>query len=245
MASRRHTLVITFAACLLAVAAGAPAALAATGYEMPEPAVVSVDGDRFYNHDFSSPNYLPPSDVTTARPDWPVTVVFTGGATIPKVRRIVASLLPSIGSPVYARFKDSPYRWQWDVDLGRKQTALTLEDGRLVPRALCLHIRLYARCDLSNRNATWGRYVLCTTHFDFNEFGQVPGVGFSWSGLSETAEEMLAGWFAGKGYAVDQDAFDCGNAFFDPLPPPLDPTGTLGDGHVWQSDGMATLIRIP
>ncbi|MEE4275843.1 MAG: hypothetical protein V2J16_08280 [Thermoleophilia bacterium] len=221
----------------------APAALAATGYETPKPAVITVDGDKFYNYDFYSPNYLPPSDPKTAQVDWPVTVIFTGNATVPKVKAIVGSFLPSVGMPIYARLKDSPYRWQWDVDLGCKERAFKIEDGKLVPRPLCLHIRLYARYGYASRNAEWGRYVLCTTHFDYNEFGQVPGTTVKWSGMSEMAEDQLSNALAST-YVVAEDAFPCDNLICDPLPLPLG-TPPVGDGHVFQSDGKATLIYIP
>lgn len=239
----RHLRFVIPVIVLALAAMAAPAALAVTAYERPDPAVVTVDGDKFYNYDFYSPNYLPPSDPTTAQVDWPVTVIFTGNATVPKVKALVRSFLPSVGMPIYARLKDSPYRWQWDVDLGCKQTALTVQGGQLVPRVQCLHIRLYARYGYASRNATWGRYVLCTTHFDYNEFGQVPGAA-KWAGLNESAEDQLSGSFAGLGYTVTPDVFPCGNLIYDPLPLP---DGTLpeGDGHVFQSDGKATLIYIP
>jgi len=238
----RHLCFMLPVVVLTLFAVATPAALAATGYETPVPTVITAGGDRFYNYDFYSPDYLPPRDPTTAQVDWPVTVIFTGNATVPKVKALVGSFLPSVGMPIYARLKDSPYRWQWDVDLGRKQTALMIKDGQLVPRELCLHIRLYARNGYSSRNAIWGRYVLCTTHFDFNEFGQVPGTTVKWSGMSEDAEGVLSGQFPAK--YVAPDVFDCGNLIYDPAPLP---DGSLpeGDGHVFQSDGKATLIYIP
>lgn len=233
-------------AILLACVAAAPSVAFANedGHTAVTPTIITVNKDRFFNHDVAAKDYLPPKDPTTATPDWPVTVIFTGNATVPKVRKLVSSLLPSVGSPIYLRFRDYPYAWQWGVDLGRKQSAYTLQNGRLVPNPLCLHIRLYARWGTYSSNATWGRYVLCTTHFDYNEWGQVRGDTVRWSGMSEMAEDQLTSWLQGKGLAVSRDVFPLANEVNEPVPHPLG-TGPVGDGHVWQSDGMATLVAIP
>lgn len=237
-------LVLVAVAVLVCTAVAPAVAIADDGYTTVTPTVITVNQDKFWNYDAGTANYLPPRDPTKAIPDWPVTVIFTGNASVTKVRRIVAAMLPSVGSPIYLRLRDYPYAWQWAVDLGRKQSAVTLQNGKLVPNPLCLHIRTYARWGAYNSNGTWGKYVLCTTHFDYNEWGQVPGDKVRWSGLSELAEDQLANWFQSKGFAVSRDVFPLENAVYEPVPPPLG-SGPVGDGHVWQSDGMATLIAIP
>lgn len=108
-------------------------------------------------------------------------------------------------------------------------------------RTQVLHLRLYARRGDRSTNATWGNYVLCTTHFDNNELGQTSGAA-KWYGMSESAALMVEDWFAAKGYAVSRDAFDMGNLEGDGVTGRLD----LNDpAHIWQSDGRASLIRIP
>ena len=243
---RRYAVLLTLVvlAVLAVCTAAAPATALGAGFTATQGSLkaVPVNEDSFFNYDYdrgSSSTYPDPAQY--GHNDWPVTIVFTGNATVSKVRSIVKSWLPSTGSSMYARLSDSAGVWEWRGDSGRKENTWYWVGFRLVARTKVLHIRLYARAADKCTNATWGNYVLCTTHFDNNELGQTSGAP-KWYGMSEDAAGVVENWFAAKGYAVSRDTFDMGNVEGDGVTGRLD---IYDPTHIWQSDGKASLIAIP
>jgi hypothetical protein len=206
----------------------------ATGYAAPNLQVVNVaDGDQFWNYDYDA-KYADAS--ARGHNDWPVTIIFTGNASVSKVRSALSTWLGSIGSTFYGYIHDAPNAWEWRSDAGRKQSVYYFSGSKLLARPEVVHVRLYAHNGDRSSNTAWGNYVLCTTHYDYNELGQVRGAA-SWSGDSERAAAQIVNWLLTKGYVIQANAFDCRNGFtWGPTYPAL---------HHWQSDGRATLIRIP
>ena len=244
--TRRHAALLTIVALAVLVicTAAAPATALGAGYTATPGSLkmVTVNEDSFWNYDYdrgSSTTY--PDPASAGHNDWPVTIVFTGKATVSKVRGIVSSWLSSTGSNMYARLSDTAGTWEWRGDSGRKQGTWYWVGFRLVARTKVLHIRLYAHNGDRSHNATWGDYVLCTTHFDNNELGQTSGAP-KWYGMSEDAAGIVDDWFAAKGYTVLRDTRDLGNLEGDGVTPRLDARDPT---HIWQCDGRASLISIP
>jgi len=242
--TRRHAILLTVVALavLTICTAAAPATALGAGYTAGNLKMVTVDEDSFWNYDYdrgSSSTY--PDPASAGHNDWPVTIVFTGNATVSKVRSIVKSWLPSTGSSMYARISDSAGVWEWRGDSGRKENTWYWVGFRLVARTKVRHIRLYARGADRSTNASWGNYVLCTTHFDNNELGQTSGAP-KWYGMSEDAAGVVDDWFAARGYAVARDSYDLGNLEGDSATGRLDINSA---SHIWQCDGRASLIAIP
>lgn len=188
---RRYAVLLTLVvlAVFTACTAAAPATALGAGFTATPGSLkmITVNEDSFWNFDYdrgSSSTYPDPAQY--GHNDWPVTIVFTGNATVGKVRSSVKSWLPSTGSSMYARLSDSAGVWEWRRDAGRQQNTWYWVGFRLVARTQVLHARLYARGADRSTNATWGNYVLCTTHFDNNELGQTSGAA-KWYGMSESA----------------------------------------------------------
>ena len=242
MARHRIMLTIVALAVLTICTAAAPATALGAGYTAENLELITVDEDSFWNYDYDKGSSLAyPDPAVIGHNDWPVTIVFTGKATVSKVRTIIKSWLPSIGSNMYARLSDTTGVWEWRGDAGRKQSTWYWSGFRLLARTQVLHIRLYAHNGDRSHNVTWGDYVLCTTHFDNNEYGQTPGVP-TWYGMSENAAGMVDDWFAGRGYRVTRDSYDLGNLEGDGVTGRPD---IASASHIWQCDGKASLIYIP
>ena len=246
--SRRHAMLLTVVALavLTICTAAAPATALGAGYTATPGSLkmVNVNEDSFWNYDYdrgSSSTY--PAPASAGHNDWPVTIVFTGNATVSKVRSIVKSWLPSTGSSMYARISDSAGVWEWRGDSGRKENTWYWVGFRLVARTKVLHIRLYARAADKSTNATWGNYVLCTTHIDNNELGQTKGAP-KWYGMSEDAAGVVDDWFATKGYTVLRDSFPLFNAE-SPVAGLTYRPDAADSTHRWQCDGLASVIAIP
>lgn len=198
------------------------------------------------------------------RVDWPVNFIFRNNASISRVKDgLRRQGLNASGGPMFLSLSDSPWQglqkqshggytiyhtaW-WDKDKGLKEVACS-SPFPTVSRGTTNHIRLYADSaeafpgadrgrtpgtrDDKLYNPYWGFYVLGTSHKDHWECPPSPA---TWFGKSEQTEHHIAGlarkaWGAG---AVSEDAYDMKNR------EPLDAEGK----HVWENNGMATVVRV-
>jgi hypothetical protein len=177
--------------------------------------------DQFYNYDFTS------RTVSATGVDWPVTIIFTGNASVSKIKSAYRSR--GWGNP----FVTTMYGYENDGsgfvfagDGGVKTFATTSP-----------HMRLYAPGGRLY-NSTWGYYVIATTHFDNAELSRPPT---QWFGMSEDAataavQTAVKAWGS---KSVTLNAVPLNNAQYG------EAVGGSGERHIWQCDGLATLIRVP
>ncbi len=200
---------------VLAVSSSA-SAWTATGLK-----AVSSSGDQFYNYDFIS------KSVSTAGVDWPVTLIFTGNASVSKIKSAYRTRGWSnpFASTMYGYANDGS-GFLFASDAGVKTFA-----------SKSPHLRLYAPGGRMY-NSTWGYYVIATTHYDNAELSKPPT---QWFGMSEDAataavQTAIKAWGASS-VLLNSVALD--NAKYG------EDVGPSGERHRWQCDGMATLIRVP
>jgi hypothetical protein len=182
---------------------------------------VASGEDQFYNYDFTS------KTVSTTGVDWPVTIIFYGNATVSKVKSAFQSRgwsNPFVNT-MYGYANDGS-GFAWASDGGVKTFA-----------SKSPHMRLYAPGGKLS-NSTWGTYVIATTHYDNAELAGPPT---QWFGMSEDAataavQTAIKAWGAAS---VTLNSVPLGNAQYG------EAKGANGERHIWQCDGMATLIRVP
>jgi hypothetical protein len=177
--------------------------------------MVHVNNDQLRNYDFTS------ESVSASNVDWPVNLFFWNNANVAKVK-----LWIPIGDPMYGRYAESGGGFVWDSDRGSKSGECV---GISTSPTTVYHYRVYGRMyDLN-----FGYFVFATSHIDYNECG-IPFVS-KWTGKSEDAESHISGIFQSNGRTVVHNGLNFGNA-----EPYRDE-----NGHIWQSNGLATAINIP
>jgi hypothetical protein len=168
-----------------------------------------------------------PTRETTGR-DWPVSLIFAGHASVPKVKRALrAAGLTRTGHASHLGYRQPGGRLRFDVDRGLK--------SRCDRNGSDVHVRLYAPPP-ANRfiDPAYGSVVVGTTHIDRADGCSVPPTMF---GFSEVAERRVGRMLARRGWRVQPDRLALGNA--EPYRRDVsDPA------HVWWSDGRATLISV-
>ena len=180
---------------------------------------------KFYNYDFGSPTCARANNV-----EWPVDLLFYNNASINAVESGLSNFFP-YGSPFasseYARINPGG-RYHWVSNGGRK-TAMESKGSSDE------HYRVYAYRGRTYDINGLGFFVIGTMHKDFNEFAGTPGASY---GDSEDAEADLAAdarSLSGvNGWQVFQNNYDMRNGQY----------GQEGN-HIWQNDGLATMIRMP
>ena len=182
---------------------------------------MTVHEDAFWNYDFTT------NLVRANKVDWPIALVFFGNATVNKVKGILGNEYDRTGSRMYARLNDG-IKWRWDTDKGRKTTACP---GLPTQPWWARHYRVYADGDDRLYNASWGFYVIGSTHYDVRECA-ASGKQFGWSELSE--DWITYRWNV-NGYWVQNDWTGFAN------PEPFRVEGT----HVWDSNGRASRLHAP
>jgi hypothetical protein len=202
---------------------------AAAAWSAANLSVVSHGAQRFWNYDFEA------AIVDGDACDWPLTIVFWGNASVAKVKQALGSSLPIAGNVMYLCVTPDSRRKRcamgWSADRGIKTLSFT--------RAL--HVRLYADADGSLTSGDWGSYVLATTHLDLNELSTNPTYGYSEQAAAEIEALCASAYGAG---AVAADSVDLRNAEPDRTETAPNTKGGV-DSHVWQCDGMATLVYVP
>ena len=164
-----------------------------------------------------------------------MTIVFWGNATVDKVKAALRASLPIYGTDEYLLAERRAIRRRWlrgVADTGVKSLSLTK----------ALHMRLYGDADGAvSSNATWGSYVLATTHYDINELSANPTFGRSEEAAA--AIEALCVKVYGAG-AVEADVLPLFNVEPDRIEQRANDDGGL-DSHYWQCDGLATMVYVP
>ena len=218
---RKHRLLqigLSLALTMLALLAVASAAGAWTAASLQP--VTSVE-DQFYNYDFTS------RTVSTTGVDWPVTIIFTGNASVSKIKSAFRSR--GWSNP----FVNTMYGYEND-GLG---FVFAADGGVKTFATKSPHMRLYAPGGRLY-NSTWGYYVIATTHYDNAELSKPPK---QWFGMSEDAataavQTAVKAWGS---TSVTLNAVPLANTQYG------EAVGAGGERHIWQCDGMATLIRVP
>ncbi len=203
------------AALVLAAAVGAATPPANFG-------PVSYGGDTWTNYDLTAQ--------TMQSVDWPVDLIFWGNASVSKVSSRLGWFWP--GSTIYAQVDDGAGP-VWAGSGGRKNTLCT-----------DTHYRLYADPDgflTSFPASLLGNYVLGTAHLDRSECFGSASFGFNEQAEATVAARARAVWGAA---AVVEDA----TVLPDGTPTLMllhnQVAGTEGN-HVFDNDGLPTLIRVP
>ncbi|MDX6698594.1 MAG: hypothetical protein QOE65_1991 [Solirubrobacteraceae bacterium] len=162
--------------------------------------------------------------------DWAVSLIFTGHASVGKVKRALRGLgFTHSGRPSYLPYRVRPGALRFDGDRGVKTGCDR--------QGTDLHLRLYAPSATDRFvDPEYGDVVVATAHHDRGDGCGHPPALF---GFSESAEQRIAGLVSARlGWRVRPDRLALGN----PEPYRRD----IGDSaHVWWSDGRATLIAVP
>lgn len=180
---------------------------------------VRLGRQRWLNYGFYK------KDKTSLKPDWPVSIIFYGNASLEKVKRIFGKATLATNKYV---FYDEGRGMVWDADKGVKRRVIF--DGPDGHDRDVLHVRVFAPpVGYFEGEGEWGRYVIATTHFDFN-----PPFDNK-CGYSEDAEREALRIAESRGYLVFPHCVDLKN------------TQKLRSRRLyyWQSDGFAALVRIP
>jgi hypothetical protein len=202
-------------------------ATTASAWQASHLVVVSQNEDRFWNYDCEKQVAGDPAVC-----DWPVTIVFWGNASVDKVKAALRASLPIYGIDEYLYASDGYHRrWLWDADTGVKSLNITK----------FLHMRVYGSRWGRLSNATWGSYVLATTHYDIDELTANPT-----SGRSEEAaaaiEALCVNVYGAA--AVQADVLPLFNLEADRVEQRANDDGGI-DSHYWQCDGLATMVYVP
>jgi hypothetical protein len=162
--------------------------------------------------------------------DWPVSLIFTGHATVGKVKRALRSAgFTHVGEQRRLGYRTAGGAVRFDGDRGVK-TACD-------PNGTDVHLRLYAPPKADHfTDPRFGNVVIATAHLDRGESCTTPPRLF---GFSEEAERRVADLAAGRlGWHVQRDAVPLGNA--EPYRRDI-----AAPDHVWWSNGRATIIQVP
>jgi hypothetical protein len=160
--------------------------------------------------------------------DWPVSLLFTGNATIAKVKAGMRRLgLTRRGHTRFLGYRTAGGVVRFDGDRGLK----TACDAN----ATDLHVRLYAPTATDTFiDPELGRVVVATVHLDHRDGC---GLGPQQFGFSERAERALAARVGRLGWRVSIDQYALGNQ--EPLR-----RDAADPSHIWQSDGLATGVVV-
>jgi hypothetical protein len=162
--------------------------------------------------------------------DWPVSLVFTGHATVAKVKRALRQVgFTHTGEQRWLAYDGPGATVRYDTDRGLK----TGHDAN----GTDVHVRLYAPPGLGHfTDPRYGNVVVATVHLDR---GEAPAAPPRLYGFSEEAERRVADTLAGRlGWRVQPNHFALGNA--EPFRHDL-----AAPDHVWWGNGRATAISVP
>lgn len=213
------------------VFAAAGIVLAALGLWSPARADAPSAEVRFVSLSDTGPAFLAydggPTFDRRAR-DWPVVLVFAGGATVGKVKTGLRRLgFTRRGEARYLAYRRPGASPRFDGDRGLKTACDRAGTD--------VHLRLYAPADRDRfDDPEFGRFVVATAHLDRADGCGTPPRLF---GFSELAEERIAASVRKLGWEVRPDHLDLRNA--EPYRRDIsDPA------HVWLNDGRATLVTL-
>ena len=177
--------------------------------------------DQFYNYDFTA------KTVSATGVDWPVTIVFCGNASVSKIKS--AFKTRGWSNP----FVNTMYGYENDgsgfvfaADGGVKTFATKSPP----------HASLRA-----GGQAVQQHLGLLRHRHDAHDYAELASPPTQWFGMSEDAataatQTAIKAWGS---KSVTLNSIPVGNAQYGEV------TGANGERHIWQCDGMATLIRVP
>jgi hypothetical protein len=169
-------------------------------------------------------------DLSPGDRDWPVSLVFAGHASVGKVKDALRAVgLTHRGHTRYLAYRASVGSARFDGDRGLKTPCDAAGTD--------VHLRLYAPSATDRfSDPEFGSVVIGTAHLDRAD-GCATGPALY--GFSEQAERRVGEIVAKRlGWHVQRDRLALGNA--EPYR-----RDTTDSGHVWWSDGRATLITVP
>ncbi|MEA2442851.1 MAG: hypothetical protein QOJ12_143 [Thermoleophilales bacterium] len=213
-------------ALLLAIAVAGAVAVAPgagdTARQQPVLVRLSDRGPAFLNYD-GKPT------LRADQRDWGVSLVFTGNATIAKVKRALRKGgLTRYGNIEYLAYQVDGATLRFDGDGGLK--------GRCDSNKSDIHVRLYAPTITGHFvDPQFGSVVIGTTHVDHADGCGSPPKSF---GFSEDAEQRVADLLVRQGLHVQPNALTVNNA--EPYRRDVE-----DPAHIWWSDGRATLVEVP
>ena len=198
---------------------------AATDASRRAPALVRLSeaGPAFLAYD-GAPDFM------AGGRDWPVSLIFTGHASVGAIKHVLRSIgFTRTGHTRYLAYRPSSGSPRFDGDRGLKTPC----DGD----GTDVHLRLYAPPATDRfSDPEYGSVVVGTAHLDRADGCSTAPTLF---GFSEDAERQIADIVATRlGWRVQRSRLALGNA-----------EGYRRDstdsGRVWWSDGRATLITVP
>jgi hypothetical protein len=198
---------------------------AATDASRRAPALVrlSETGPAFLAYDGAR-------DFTASDRDWPVSLIFAGHASVGRIKDALRSVgFTRSGHTRYLAYRPRSGSPRFDGDRGLKTPCDA--DGTDA------HLRLYAPSATDRfSDPEYGSVVVATAHLDRADGCSMPPTMF---GFSEEAERQIAGVVARRlGWRVERNRLALGNA-------EAFRRDTTDSGHVWWSDGRATLVTVP
>jgi hypothetical protein len=161
--------------------------------------------------------------------DWAVSLLFTGHATIDKVKDALRRVgFTRRGNTHYLAYRLPGQGLRFDSDRGLKTNC----DAA----ATDVHLRMYAPAGVDHfQDPQFGSVVAATAHLDHNDGC---GTGTPRYGFSGIAERRVAAAARRLGWRVQRDALLMGNA--EPYRRDVrDPS------HIWLGNGRATVIWVP
>jgi hypothetical protein len=161
--------------------------------------------------------------------DWPVSLLFTGHATIDKVKDALRSVgFTHRGNTHYLAYRLPGQGLRFDSDRGLKTNC----DAA----ATDVHLRMYAPAEVDHfQDPQFGSMVAATAHLDHADGC---GTGTPRYGFSGIAERRVAAAARRLGWRVQRDALLMGNT--EPYRRDVrDPS------HIWLGNGRATVIWVP
>ncbi|MDX6689806.1 MAG: hypothetical protein QOG15_1263 [Solirubrobacteraceae bacterium] len=169
-------------------------------------------------------------DLGAAGRDWPVSLIFSGHATVGKVKAALRRLgYTRSGHTRYLAYRTASGRVQLDADRGLKTACDAAGTD--------VHVRLYAPPSTDHfTDPEYGSVVVGTAHLDRADGCATPPAMF---GFSEQAEQRIGQVLSQRlGWRVEPNRLALGNA--EPYRRDI-----ADSAHVWWSDGRATLIHVP
>jgi hypothetical protein len=194
-----------------------------TSRRPPDLVRLSEAGPAFLGYD-GAPGF------TAGGRDWPVSLIFAGHASVGAIKHALRSVgFTRLGHARYLAYRASSGSPRFDGDRGLKTPC----DGD----GTDVHLRLYAPSATDRfSDPEYGSVVVGTAHLDRADGCSTPPTLF---GFSEEAERRIADIVAGRlGWRVERNRLALGNA-------EAYRRDTTDSGHVWWSDGRATLITVP
>ncbi len=180
---------------------------------------IELGRQKWLNYSFFGKNR------TSLKPDWPISIIFYGHATVEKVKKIYGK--SGLSTKKYIYYEDGD-RLAWDSDRGAKTRVWFNGPDGLDQDVL--HLRIFAPPEGHfEGEGAWGHYVIATVHLDFN-----PPLD-DICGYSEDAEVLALQIAERKGYKV---FFHCVNLFSGEQ-------FRVKSHHYRQSDGYAGLVYVP